>query len=130
MENGETTSGVVSLTFDALQRIDPRRRFSESRYDPSFLDLRDATSARLTFASWLSSDASPGEVQVTLDGVTWLTAALVQPSDDWTPVSVDLGAFAGRLVAIRFVFDGKPPDAWRIGNLTLRTVDPAFQIWR
>ena len=60
---------------------------------------------------------------MSVDGVTWLTAAVATASDDWTHLSVDLSAFAGHLVGIRFAFDGRPPDLWRIGAL-------AFQISR
>jgi hypothetical protein len=89
------------------------------------LDLTHATSAHLTFASWLSSRASSGEVQVSEDGVTWQTVAVVPRSEAWTEIDVDLSAFAGQLIYVRFVFDavapgdGVLPDEWRIDHVSV-----------
>jgi hypothetical protein len=87
------------------------------------IDLTRATSARLTFESWLSSQGgSEGEVQVSTDGVNWMSVALVPASDDWSRVEVDLGEFAGRVIAIRFTLEegtsavGVAPDSWRIAD--------------
>jgi hypothetical protein len=47
----------------------------------------------------------------------------VPPADAWAEVDVDLSAFAGRIVYVRFVFDtvapagGVAPDVWRIDRL-------------
>jgi hypothetical protein len=89
------------------------------------IDLTTATSAQLTFASRLSSGASSGSVQVSVDGVTWQTVASAPPTGEWTTVGVDLGAFAGRVIDVRFVFDavaagpGVEPDVWTIGDVSV-----------
>ena len=89
------------------------------------VDLRQATNPQLHFASWLSSRASTGEVQVSADGVTWQTAAVVPPSEAWTELEGDLSPFAGQIVYLRFVFDtvapamGVSPDVWRIDDVSV-----------
>jgi predicted ribosomally synthesized peptide with SipW-like signal peptide len=101
------------------------------------IDLTAATSARLSFESWLSSSAtsgSSGVVQVSVDGVTWRTVATVPRTDGWTQVDIDLGAFAGRLVYVRFVFDavapgaGVAPDVWRIDDVSVAIGVPAVHL--
>jgi hypothetical protein len=89
------------------------------------IDLTHATAAHLTFQSWLSAGASSGAVQASIDGVTWQTVTLVPPSDAWTLVDVDLSAFVGQVVSVRFVYDaiapptGVAPEVWRIDQLTV-----------
>ena len=93
------------------------------------IDLTQATSARLTFASWLSDGASSGHVQVSVDGVTWETVATVARTGAWTTTDVDLGAFAGHVAYVRFVFDGVAPgigampDVWRIRDVVVHSGD-------
>ena len=101
---------------------------------PEPIDLRDASSAHLQFGSWLSSHsghsghsghASSGEVQVSLDGVTWQSISTVPRTEGWTTVEVDLSAFAGQVIYLRFVFDaivapaGVAPDVWIIDDVRL-----------
>jgi len=89
------------------------------------IDLTNATSATLTFQSKLSSAASTASAQVSLDGVTWETIADIPPSDGWTPVSIDLSAFAGHVIYVRLVFDGVAPglgvapDTWLIDDVLI-----------
>jgi len=88
------------------------------------IDLTGATSATLSFDSWLSGD-SGAAVQVSLDGVTWHTIATVAPSDGWTTVGLNLDAFAGQQIYVRFVFDAIAPaigveqDVWRLGGIVV-----------
>lgn len=84
------------------------------------IDLREATDARLHFRSSLTSRASTASVQVSLDGVTWQSLTAV-PAGDGVLIDVDLSAFAGQIVWLRFVFDavapptpGGLPDVWVI----------------
>jgi hypothetical protein len=89
------------------------------------IDLTGTRGAHLHFQSWLSSRTSSGAVQVSLDGLTWDTATSVSPGNGWNWVDVDLGAYAGRRVYVRFVFDGVASepgiaaDFWRIDAVTL-----------
>jgi len=89
------------------------------------VDLTGASGATLTFDSWLTSHGSSAAVQVSLDGVTWHTLATVAPSDGWTTAGVDLIAFAGQQIYVRFVFDGVAPsigvapDVWKIQNVVV-----------
>ena len=47
-------------------------------------------------------------MQLSVDGVTWLTVASVSPSDQWILQTLDLGAYAGQLVYIQFLWSGAP----------------------
>ena len=87
------------------------------------VDLRGATTARLAFASSLATPTGEAEVQVSLDGDTWVTVARVAPAlsgvEGWADVEVDLSAFAGHTVQVRFVYlpaDGQA-SVWRVGNV-------------
>ena len=88
------------------------------------LDLRSSSTAVLSFESSLSMDsASSAEIQVSEDGTTWQTLVQVPASDDWITLNVDLSAWAGRVVQVRFAFDAKAPrrggrpDTWLIGDV-------------
>jgi hypothetical protein len=75
------------------------------------VDLRNAITGRLSFQSRLVSETSTAAVQVSDDFATWHTVLTVPPSADWSPVDVDLGEYAGRIVFLRFVFDTTAPPA-------------------
>ncbi len=48
-----------------------------------------------------SHGGSIGELQVTLDGITWHTVASVPDGQVW--MSADLAAFSGQIVYVRLV---------------------------
>jgi hypothetical protein len=75
---------------------------SAARSLDDIIDLSQATAPRLSFQSRLQASA-PAQVQVSTDGLNWSTIALVQPSDDNEWVTLDLDAFVGSFVQIRFV---------------------------
>ena len=64
-------------------------------------------------------------MQVSEDGITWRTVAVVPPASGWTTIDVDLSESAGRKVYLRFVFDAVAPatgthaDSWRIDNVVI-----------
>jgi hypothetical protein len=84
------------------------------------IDLRETATPVLQFESMLTDGPSQAYVEVTRDGVNWMRAAAIAPSDDWTDVSVDLAAFSGDVVYLRFVYAGAEPvggapvEAWAI----------------
>jgi len=84
------------------------------------IDLRQAASGSLRFESRLTTHASTARVEVSLDGRSWQTVGSVPASPEWQDVDVDLSAFAGQIVYVRFAFDavapaeGAPPDIWEI----------------
>jgi hypothetical protein len=84
------------------------------------LDLTGASAPSLTFESWLTGPDVRGRVEVSLDGVTWLTAHLVEPSDTWMPVEVALAAWSGDRLHVRLVLEssGGGGIGWRIGNIS------------
>ena len=81
------------------------------------LDLTAATSAVLMFESWLTTSGAWGEVQVRGEDGEWRTVQIVDPSDVWSPMAVDLTEYLGQMVDVRFVLysaAGAAPEIWRI----------------
>ncbi len=91
------------------------------------IDLRDANFATLLFESRLSDGAPVAAIEVSRDGLTWERVAVVPPSDGWTTVAVDLSAYAGDVIFVRFVYAGVAPaegaatDAWSIRGVSVET---------
>ena len=94
------------------------------------IDLRDASTATLTFKSWLvapdafAASRPPATVQVSLMASRGSPDA-VPPSDEWQLVQIDLTAFAGEVIRLRFVLataplDAETPMVWRIGGVSVR----------
>jgi hypothetical protein len=84
---------------------------------PLALDLRAATSATLAFESWLTTAGAWGEVQVRGEDGEWRTVQVVDPSDVWRPMAIDLTDYLGQVVDVRFVLyraAGAAPEIWRI----------------
>ena len=52
------------------------------------------------FRYWLAPSETPVEIQVSTDGETWQTVSIVEPSDDWRVVTIDVSR-AGRAVFVR-----------------------------
>ncbi len=110
-------------------RADALQTGREVLYWERPIDLTTAATASLSFDSWLSPGASTGAVQVTDDGITWRTVAVVPKQPGRT--TVDLTAFAGRVVYVRFVFDavapppGLRPETWTIDNVSVTIRGPA-----
>ena len=83
------------------------------------IDLDAAAGATLMFSSSMTGGAGEAEVQVSLDGLTWMTLARVPPHEGRTGVAVDLGAFAGLQVLVQFAFTPLPGEtaAWRVTDV-------------
>ena len=83
------------------------------------IDLEAASGATLIFSSSMTGGAGTAEVQVSLDGSTWVTLAQVPPHEGRTDVAVDLTAFAGRPVWVQFAFTPPPGEtaAWRVTDV-------------
>jgi hypothetical protein len=89
------------------------------------IDVRSSIDARLRLRSFLAGDADAiGEVQASVDGVTWITLGVARASDDWETLEIDLSAFAGQTVRLRFVVTGgrgkSPHPVWRRGDPDVR----------
>jgi hypothetical protein len=84
----------------------------------AFLVPHDGASA--WFEAWLSGLDVRGVARVSLDGVTWHPLQVIEPSDGWMPVVLDLEAWRGEAVLLQFVFEAAPVgrseggDSWRI----------------
>jgi hypothetical protein len=81
------------------------------------IDLREASAPRLAFDSQLADGASDAFVEVTRDGVNWIRLAAVPPTAEWASVTVDLSAFEGDVVYVRFVYDGV--EAWAVRGIRI-----------
>ena len=83
------------------------------------LDLTDAVAAELILDSWLAADDTAGEVQVSIDGLTWTSAATIAASDNWATVSADLSPWTGQAVFLRFVLTSEPAESarWMLRNI-------------
>ena len=90
------------------------------------IDLTSVADASLHLESWLEAVASQATVQVSADGVTWETVGVIDPSDSWTSVIIDLRAYAGSTIRIRFVFEGPASgeadmtDVWRVRRVRIK----------
>lgn len=86
------------------------------------IDLRDATTARLTFMSRLSAPRQ-AFVEVRVNGFEWLPVALVSTSPAWLSLDVDLTPYVGSLIEVRFVLvaqdrlEGSPAGVWSLEDL-------------
>ena len=84
------------------------------------IDLRESIAPVLHFESQLSAGESEAFVEVTRDGVNWIRVARIPSSDEWSTIAVDLAAFSGDVIYVRFVYAGAQPvggapiDAWAI----------------
>jgi hypothetical protein len=80
------------------------------------IDLTHSTSARLQFWSWLTTSTSTARVEISVDGRTWQPLTDVPATDDWALIDIDLSAFAGQVIWIRFAATG--PDGAPATDLT------------
>jgi hypothetical protein len=102
------------------QRTDVAAGLPPSR--EAALDLTNASNAIVGFQSRLPHGRGPAEVQVSLDGTTWVTVAIIPESEDWVPIWIDLGAWTGRRVHLRFTLENQIGPVWEIRGLVLQTV--------
>jgi hypothetical protein len=102
------------------------------------IDLLDGGPARLQFESRLTAGQASASIEVSSDGATWTPIALVPPSDEWVDVTVDLSEFSGRVIYVRFVYDGRTSqtagaEQWAVRNVSFeshRRQTPQFPLLR
>lgn len=76
-----------------------------------WIDLTDVTAPRLIFKSWSVTEDTGTSwdrkiVQVSTDGTNWVNVTQIYgPNAQWTTQDVDIGAYAGKLVRVRFFLD-------------------------
>ena len=73
------------------------------------IDLRESIAPVLQFESQLTDGEADAFVEVTRDGVNWIRVARIPSSDEWSTIAVDLAAFSGDVIYLRFVYDGAEP---------------------
>ena len=98
------------------------------------LDLRTVVpgqAVQLSYQSLLTSTQSTAEVQVSGDGVNWVTVGAAASWAKWATETIDLSAYAGQLLQVQFVWTGVAPtgegqsaDTWQIDAVTVVTVVP------
>ena len=82
--------------------------------------LVPADGAAIGFESWLSGLDVRAMVRVSVDGVNWQTLQMIEKSDGWMPVLLDLEAWRGEAVQLQFLFEGSPA----------RQLDHGHEFWR
>jgi hypothetical protein len=93
------------------------------------VDLTNAASARLRFRSWLTATQSSGHVEVSVGRGDWQGVTTVPTTSGWTWIDVDLLAFVGQIVDVRFVLDAVPlqlavsPDVWQIEDVSIEIIE-------
>ncbi len=102
----------------------------------SSLDLRPVDpfeTILLNFESRLQPGAGTAQIEVSTDGGNqWLIVTTVAPSDDWSAVNVDLSAFAGQVIQLRFSWipavGGSPAGSgtqWSVDQVSVQASEPA-----
>jgi hypothetical protein len=92
--------GVASQRSRAAPREAPGARQPTGEWITS---VTAGASTTIVFPPWLVAVASHAEVQVSPDGVTWVSVYRLEPSDDWRTVEIDLAAWTGETIWIRVV---------------------------
>jgi len=87
-------------------------------------DLTSVQRPMFTFQSWLQAPNSLGWIEVSTDGINWQQVTTVTSSDTWTPITVDLSAFAGQArINVRFLWQQgvttDAPNVWHVDDVTL-----------
>jgi len=142
----ETDSSVVNWQFSGGWTLSSTGAYSGSgqswqlipsaseeilRWDTQ-IDLRSVPSGQsttLTFESQLQSGSGTGQVEISIDGsAQWITVATIPASNDWTAVTLDLGAFIQHTIQIQFVWDlnaGSPAPTgtvvWRLDHFGVQS---------
>jgi hypothetical protein len=96
------------------------------------IDLQRTGGAQLTVLSQMDGEEAAAEVQVSRDGHHWITVAAVRTGSggpNWHSITVNLDAFAGDVIYIRFVIDhgpiaSTPLAAWRVGDMRISRSRP------
>jgi len=100
------------------------------------LDLRSMSNPKLSFQTLVVSAYSSANIEVSFDGVTWMPVAILSASDTWQTAEVDLHAYRGQMIYLRFVWLSRLPqpddvamDMWlldevRIENMPTPTALP------
>ncbi len=79
------------------------------------IDLTAAPTPRLVFYSKLALSASQAVVQAQVSSGEWQTVAIVNASDDWAETLVNLRAYSGQIVTLRFAWIATASaDRWSI----------------
>jgi hypothetical protein len=69
------------------------------------IDLRGVSAVSLSFESWRGASRARAMVEASRDGVTWVALQEVPAFEHWTTIEIDLRAFAGEVIQVRFVLD-------------------------
>lgn len=100
------------------------------------VDMTDNQPRWLTFESLLNVvelGGSTATVQVRSDGQNWILLDTIVPSIGWTEQMVDLSAYLGQNIQVRFVWFYVPPapdtipDSWIINNVEVSLALPATE---
>ncbi|HLA42922.1 MAG TPA: hypothetical protein VJZ27_05775, partial [Aggregatilineales bacterium] len=95
------------------------------------LDLRSVSNPMLGFQTQLISTYSAANVEVSLDGINWQVVAVLSATDGWQNIEVDLHAYRGQLIALRFMWHSRLPepgdpgvDIWWLDEVVIENTQP------
>jgi hypothetical protein len=123
MSTGVATSGERAVGDPVVGRVSRPGDQPNAAAGPdleTMIDLRSSIDARLRLDSFLTGDTDAfGELQASVDGVTWITLGVVRADEGWETLDIDLSPFAGHTIRLRFIVTGsragrEPQAVWRI----------------
>jgi uncharacterized delta-60 repeat protein len=83
------------------------------------IDLTSVSSARLQLESWLPVGAHAA-IQISTDGVSWASIRIDGEPGEWTPIEIDLSAYAGATIRMRFAVEGPNTSGWRLRGVRIQ----------
>ncbi len=99
------TTGLTNLDGGQVWRLDSGSLSTLVWIAP--IDLRQASAPYLRFQSFVQAISSVAEVQVSADGAAWTAVGEVPAGDGWLTTDIDLSAYTGQVIYVRFVLRPK-----------------------
>jgi len=92
------------------------------------LDLSLTQAPHLAFSSRGTVDGASAAVQILGSSGLWETVAVVTTSADWQVIDIDLTAYRGGTIQVRFVWEATTLDAsifWQIDDVSVNQASPS-----
>jgi hypothetical protein len=118
--NGQRPAGTGPGTAFDRSAMTP-----EVLVETDWIDLTDASGARLSLDSWLLAPSIYGEIQVRTGDGDWMPLLNLGSADDWTSIEIELDAWLGRRIALRLVWrneDGRNTGTWAIRHWRVEVI--------
>jgi hypothetical protein len=141
LSTNRSASGVWSWVYNNGVNYSTGARTTGNLLSP-WIDLREASKATLDFKFWYKTEDTGRTwdrkwVYASLDDTNWtMLAQITGPAEQWRDQSLDLGAYVGRFVRLKFTFDSIDQmnnafEGWYVDDVRVSapeaTVAPVFQ---